>query len=198
MRIPHLGIILAALCLFYVGCTVLVDPYGEVKMDPSFFYEAQSEHYPNTRWSYLGSDKLWHYFSHYNFGPMNLNGYKIRRKHLPTLETYPYDAENPKSTSTDVEIHADFIRIHIDGQNPMRIPFESRGFISAGHRPKDRSVRVTVVIVATVRTRRSAAGREACHQSFLDDCTSGSIDQQQGTIVALEKFNDQASGRTSG
>ncbi len=119
--------------MMQIGCiSRLVDP--PLAKTPIDIYDYEVANYPASAWWYAGTDGDWHYFK------KNAEGadWKIRKALLPELEGYRYHFKGKKSflISADLEIHQDFIRIHIDDHPPYRIPFQSRGFLTAEHRQR--------------------------------------------------------------
>jgi len=111
-------------------------------ISPNKIYQFEERYYPKSSWDYCGSSKNWHYFKKYGESKDGVVDFslfyvcKLKRSVLPYIKGYPYDKENIRSTSTDMEIHQDHIRLHIDGENPAIIPFKSKGFLTADRRPK--------------------------------------------------------------
>lgn len=104
------------------------------------FYQWEARHYPNSGWRYLGKRGRFHYFSPVGARDsgsisITLSDWKLPEKYLQGVTGFSYDPETRTSRSVDVEVHRKHIRIHIDGENPEEIPFESLGFITADHRP---------------------------------------------------------------
>lgn len=111
---------------------------GTPKLTPADIYSYEAANYPSTSWEYVGSKGSWHYFNQPTSWIGN-HDWKLHRKYLPDLHGFPYYAKpapQHDALPADVEIHAEFIRIHIDGNPPYRIPFKSKGFITAEHRSK--------------------------------------------------------------
>jgi|GEM_PF-2361246 len=118
--------------LLLSGCML-----GTPKIKPIDIYRYEAAHYPGSSWKYLGSEGRWHYFKRWCL--VEDHDWKLDRKYLPDLHGFPYYAKPARQHNAlpaDVEIHAEFIRIHIDGHPPYRIPFKSQGFITAEHRSK--------------------------------------------------------------
>lgn len=122
-----------------------------VRITPRDIYAWEDEYYPESRWTYLGRKGQFHYFDRYGqtdevhaitlFAPL-----KLHRRHFGDFEGYTYDKEDPKRESADVEIWAEHIRVEIDGQEPLLIPFESKGFTTEARR-SDRPSRYEVIAV---------------------------------------------------
>ncbi len=112
------------------GCTSLLE--RPVEITPDDIYSWEDQHYPASHWEYLGSRGQYHYFDRSNIGMTPL---KLHRRYLPDFEGYPYHRDHPILESADVEVWADHIRIEIDGEKPLWVPFKSKGFITADRRP---------------------------------------------------------------
>jgi len=110
---------------------------GTPKIKPADIYKYEATHYPGSSWLYVGSEGRWHYFENWSW--VAHHDWKLDRKHLPELHGFPYHSKSSslrKAVSTDVEIHAEFIRMQVEGHPPSTIPFKSQGFITAEHRTK--------------------------------------------------------------
>ena len=140
-RLPVFRFLLGGVLLgTLIGCAAF-DPFDAppIRANPEDLYEFEAACYPNSTWSYLGSDSRWHYLSPLGRDEDEVihglfTDYKLARRYLPEVEGYPYDAEDPRSTRVDVEVHPTFIRIEIAGEPAQQIPFESPGFVTADHR----------------------------------------------------------------
>ncbi len=129
-------VLLSISALLLSSCTL-----GTPKIKPIDIYTHEAAHYPGSSWEYVGSKGRWHYFNRPSSWMTN-HDWKLNRKYLPDLHGFPYYAKpapQHDALPADVEIHAEFIRIHIDGHPPYRIPFKSKGFITAEHRSKSGS-----------------------------------------------------------
>lgn len=103
-------------------------------LTPALIYEHEAENYPYSSWLYLGESGDWHQFSCRTYYMPEIR-YKLNKSYLPDLKGQTYNpAGRAKGISTDVEVHQDFIKIEVDNQPSMRIPFQSKGFITAERR----------------------------------------------------------------
>ena len=148
----------ACLAFFFAtfpSCETMTDAMMEsamtstVKLSASDIYEFEAEYYPGTSWSYLGNEGRFHYFDRTahagrNSFYLDLHTYKLPEKLLDGVIGFPYDPDSKRSESVDVEVHDTYIQIHIDGEQPAKIPFKAKGFITAEHRPNPGDISVNV------------------------------------------------------
>lgn len=113
-----------------------------IKLTPERIYEFEAEYYPNSTWSYLGERDGSHLFDRMGLSKdgtpvMSLSPWVLKNKHLEGIRGFPFDPDSGDSRSVDLEIHKEFIQIEIEGEEPVRIPFRSKGFVTSDHRPSN-------------------------------------------------------------
>lgn len=115
-----------------------------IKLTPARIYEFEAEYYPNSSWSYLGRRDGSHLFRHTAISSagkpvFSASPWVLKNSNCDGVRGFPFDPDSDESRSADVEIHKDFIQIDIDGEEPVRIPFKSKGFITSEHRSNHRT-----------------------------------------------------------
>ncbi len=115
-----------------------------IELTPEGIYEFEAEYYPNSTWSYLGERDGSHLFDRTGLSEdgtpvMSLSPWVLKDKHLDSIRGYPFDSDSDDSRPVDLEIHKEFIQIEVEGEEPVRIPFKSKGFITSDHRPRNGS-----------------------------------------------------------
>lgn len=123
------------------GCNAFVDYMiaKPVQLTPEDIYEFEAKHYPNSSWTYLGRDKSSHVFSRMgSTGPdsvtLDFSDLLLPEKYLKGVRGFPRDKAHAQVRAVDIEIFQEHIQVHIEGEEPVMIPFISKGFITADHR----------------------------------------------------------------
>jgi len=129
------------------GCSLLFKV--PVRITAKDIYKFESEFYPKTSWVYDGFNRRYHLFHRYatdSEGVVQLdwNPLGIDRKRLPGVKGFPLPEEpfGRRSEDVDIEVLADSVRVHIDGEEPVLLPHVSSGFITADRRPKRTPLKV--------------------------------------------------------